>query len=608
MDFAQMSNKALRKALKAARKRGSELFALDAPTVADVDEAEALVASIGLMEAETDTRAQVVTDAEARFAAARAAFSNEGGAEASADAGVGAEDEPEEDPDEDPDEAVASEDGGVEAGVEASEDEPVEASAEGTEASADAGAPATVAASGARAQRITPRRTSAAQRIGERTTRPNPTSQATAPTVITAAADVPGFGSGQVMQGMDDVAKAMTKRARGFPAFNAAAAQRVQDGGVSEKLARFDTAQFSVELPASLTASKPADDYAAVKAALEQDRFTLLDHTGKVLAASSFQPPAALSAAGWCAPSETIYSFIADYVVDGLWSVPEVSAPRGGLNLTTGPARSTQGAALDSFGFVQTEAQAEAGTVKTCETIDCPDFTDHRLDAIGHCIKIPLLTQHAYPELITDSLRLASVLYAHKVNRRVINDLVSLSSALPSQALGGTFHDTLEALSVTATRRRRKWNVGENHVMEVKLPTIAREVFRSDMSRRTGLALSDVANDARIAAEFAARGLAVEYGSDWQEEVVDANAALFPAAIQALIYPKGTFIKALENVINLQTVYDAASLSINEYTGVFFEQGILVAKAGYGSDLLTIPVCVAGQTGAAGIYCEGGSI
>ena len=81
-----------------------------------------------------------------------------------------------------------------------------------------------------------------------------------------------------------------------------------------------------------------------------------------------------------------------------------------------------------------------------------------------------------------------------------------------------------------------------------------------------------------------------------------------PAAIQALIYPKGTFIKALENVINLQTVYDAASLSINEYTGVFFEQGILVAKAGYGSDLLTIPVCVAGQTGAAGIYCEGGSI
>ena len=119
MDFAQMSNKALRKALKAARKRGSELFALDAPTVADVDEAEALVASIGLMEAETDTRAQVVTDAEARFAAARAAFSNEGGAEASADAGVGAEDEPEDEPEEDLEEA----------GVEASEDEPVVASA-----------------------------------------------------------------------------------------------------------------------------------------------------------------------------------------------------------------------------------------------------------------------------------------------------------------------------------------------------------------------------------------------------------------------------------------------------------------------------------------------
>jgi hypothetical protein len=46
-------------------------------------------------------------------------------------------------------------------------------------------------------------------------------------------------------------------------------------------------------------------------------------------------------------------------------------------------------------------------------------------------------------------------------------------------------------------------------------------------------------------------------------------------------------------------VYDAASLSVNEYTGVFFEQGLLTAKVGYGSSLLTIPVNTAGETGAA---------
>ena len=117
-------------------------------------------------------------------------------------------------------------------------------------------------------------------------------------------------------------------------------------------------------------------------------------------------------AAGWCAPSEVTYSYISDYVVDGILSLPEVSAPRGGLMMTTGPALA-QGtfANVDNFGFTQTEAQAIAGTVKDCEVIECPTFTDHRLDAMGYCWKIPLLTQKAYPELIEDAMRLSGALY-----------------------------------------------------------------------------------------------------------------------------------------------------------------------------------------------------
>jgi hypothetical protein len=117
------------------------------------------------------------------------------------------------------------------------------------------------------------------------------------------------------------------------------------------------------------------------------------------------------------------------------------------------------------------------------------------------------------------------------------------------------------------------------------------------MSRRTGLALSDVATDQKIAAEFAARKVAVEYLSDWQE-LADGNIVM-PATIEAVVYPSGTFVKAVEDVINLSAVYDAASLSVNEYTGVFFEQGMLTAKVGYGSSLLTIPTNRAGETGAA---------
>jgi hypothetical protein len=306
-----------------------------------------------------------------------------------------------------------------------------------------------------------------------------------------------------------------------------------------------------------------------------------------------------LTAAGWCAPSETVYSYIADYVVDGLSPTPEVNASRGGINITTGPARSSQGTALDDFGWTQTEAQAEAGTVKPFETIVCPDFVDHRLDAVGYAFKIPLLTQKAYPELITDALRFANVLYAHRVNRRVITDKVALSVARTFNGYGPSMTDSLEAVSLLATTERRRWNLGENAVIEVEAPLIAREVYRADMSRRTGLALNDVATDQKIAAEFAARHINVTYVSDWQEVVATTGKILLPDAFDILVYPKGTFIRANEDVVNLSAIYDAASLSVNEYTGVFFEQGYLLAKAGYASNKVTIPINTAGETGAA---------
>jgi hypothetical protein len=434
---------------------------------------------------------------------------------------------------------------------------------------------------------------STAKKVAKRNARPEVAAKP--PVVITAAADVPGFATGATLDGMEQVTKAAMGRVKAFQPWNERSAQMVanKNGGVPE-LHKFGVAQFGVEFDPSLLAPSnpsPINELAAVKAALAQDRFS-----------------ETLTAAGWCAPSENVYSFIADYVVDGLVSVPEVGAPRGGLNITTGPrvGGESQGAAnLDAFGFHQTEAQAEAQEVKNCETIVCPDFVDHRLDAIGYCFKIPFLTQKAYPELITDALRFANVMYAHKVDRYVINELVSLSVGVNAAPYGASFTDTLEALTIIAVKERRKWNLGINATMEVKLPVSAREIFRADMSRRNGIALSDTASDQRIDAEFASRKLAVEYVSDWQE--LTGDDAIWPGSFDALIYPAGTFIKAVEDVVNLSAVYDAASLSINEYTGVFFEQGILVAQAGYGSSLVRIPVCTAGTTGAAAFLCEGGS-
>lgn len=570
MDFSTMSNEALAAALTEQREKGQALHDLDNPTVAQAQEFEDVLASMRDIEAEQASRAEQVRDAEARFAAARDQFSSmsEGSNEGAEPEGNESEsDEPESDEPE----------GDEPEGNESEGNEPEGNGSEGAEPSGGPINDGVTTASARDSQRI-----SAARKIGRKGKRP--AAPASNPVTITAAADVPNFATGSQIPDMEGVTKALLNRTKGFAPYNAQAAASVRSqSGDQPVLHKFGVAHFSVPMDESMVATGgPAKEYAAVKAALK----------GRQGEGS------ALTAAGWCAPSETVYSWVADYVVDGLVSVPEVSAPRGGLMLTTGPER----IALADFGFTQTEAEAEAKTVKPCETIDCPEFTDHRLDAIGYCFKIPLLTQKAYPELITDSLRYANALYAHKVNKRVIDDMVTLSTAISYTGLGAVLTDTLEALTIMATRERVRWNVGVNAVMEVKLPQWVREVFRADLSRRAAVAV-DAITDQQIDAHFTARRLSVEYVSDWQEMSQTATTLEWPDTFKAMMFPAGTFIKAIEDVVNLSAVYDAASLSVNEYTGVFFEQGILVAKAAYGSSLLTIPICAAGRTGAGDITC-----
>lgn len=563
LDFSALDNEALAAALTERRNHATTMFALTEPTINEVNVAEALVASIAAIEAEQATRAAAVEDAAQRFAAARVSFTAE------------------DDSDDDGDDADSDNDDDSDADGDADGDSDADADAD-ADGEGEGDGEVVTAASGVNhttSQRV---RASAARKVGRKTKRP---AVGDTPLVtITAAPDVQGFSAGQALDGMEQVTKALLNRAKGFAPHNkqAARAAASQSGG-QPVLHQFGVATFSIPRPETLVAATATNDYQTVKAAIK--------------ARMGGGAEDALTAAGWCAPSENVYSFIADYVVDGLVTVPEVGAPRGGVNITTGPARSSQGAALDDFGFVQTEAQAEAGTPKTCETIVCPDFVDHRLDAIGYCYKIPLLTQKAYPELITDALRFANVLYAHKVNRRIITDMVALSDAVTFNGYGSTFTDALEALALIAVAERRRWNVGKNAIMEVKAPEFALEVFRADMSRRNGIA-KDSVSDADIARHWADRRLVVEYVADWQEVSVAAGSLVLPGEFDVMMYPAGTFIKAMEDVVNLSAVYDAASLSVNEYTGVFFEQGILVAQAGYGSSLVTIPINTAGQQGA----------
>ena len=71
----------------------------------------------------------------------------------------------------------------------------------------------------------------------------------------------------------------------------------------------------------------------------------------------------------------------------------------------------------------------------------------------------------------------------------------------------------------------------------------------------------------------------------------------WPTTVQFLAYPAGTWVKPVRDVVNLDTVYDNALLTQNQYTALFLEDGFNVLKMCADSRLYSVTIDVSGVTG-----------
>lgn len=315
-------------------------------------------------------------------------------------------------------------------------------------------------------------------------------------------------------------------------------------------------------------------------------------------------------AAGWCAPSENIYE-LCPYVTstDGIWDVPEVVARRGGVRYTTGPNFATI-YGNSAIGQVLTEAQVAAGTAKTCIEIDCPSFTEVRLDVNPLCITGNLLSLAGYPEYVERFIRESIAANLHKINLELLTRAVTASTAVNTTALAtGPNNDVsatssfLEFTSWYAVWLRNRYRTVQNQVIEVVAPYWLYELMQDDLVRRTGVDLL-VAGD-RINAAFAARNIRVQWVYDWQPMAATAAGAVpRPLTAQVLVYIPGTFTKLAAPVINLGTIHSAAQLVNNQYTALFVEEGFNLIERCFESLVLTVNTCPSGTTGAANVVCD----
>lgn len=397
---------------------------------------------------------------------------------------------------------------------------------------------------------------------------------------ITASAGVPDFESGSALDGLEGLAAAFLSRTEGFghndpkmksgrmtlsPQHSKHGVAKIQRKNSKHVVDRDMSAE------AQFSAIMAAGDERAIK-----------DDTNSVIAAG-----------GWCSPSETIYGLFSYHTNAGTLDLPEVTAARGGISFTKGPDFMAIFGDPDA-GFLQTEAQAEAGTVKPCFALDCPPFEEVRLDAIGFCATAPLLTNAAYPELVRSVLDMLATAHARRKSQYSIDAiLASIGTAgirtfVPVGGDGNSgVADVLGGLELEAMQIRQALAMDPNATIEGFAPYWARAAFRHELSRRLGLTDPFRITDADVDGWLTLRNIRLQYVYDYQMLTTAttgaAAARTWPTDLEITLYPAGAYTRLTNDVIQLSAVYDHDLLTQNTYTAAFMEEGIAIANTrGFG--------------------------
>lgn len=407
---------------------------------------------------------------------------------------------------------------------------------------------------------------------------------------IRASIAVPGHQAGDEMN-FDDVARAMLSL--GGP-------RAVGRGRGKSFSQRQSVASIHRDYAPEAVVGDPASADAALRWARNQSRLP----GGSLIAAG-----------GWCAPSETIYDLCQLESRDGLLSLPEINATRGGVRNTLGPDFAD---IFDATGFCFTESQDEAGDYdpespgdqgKPCQTIDCPEFTDTRLQVCGVCITGGNLMNRAYPELVRRYVEGAVTGHFHRVSGRMLSAIVDAATDVTvtdGDSDPGTAAPLLAAIELQVEDLRYRRRMSRSETLEAIFPYWAKGAIRADLSRRLGVDMLAV-TDGAIINWFALRGVSVQWVYNFSDGGLGGDTAPteWPSSVDFLLYPAGAWVSARTEVISLEMLYDSTLNATNDFTAIFTEEGWAVIETCPGTRHVTVPICVSGATqGGVDLVCS----
>lgn len=408
--------------------------------------------------------------------------------------------------------------------------------------------------------------------------------------VIVASADVPGFTQGGRLENINQLSEAMHKRARMLPTSNT--------GNPNV----YPVASLQREFTFTLNEnSTPTQMNEVLTAAADEEILT--------------------AAGGWCAPSEISYDFFNIVCEDGMIDLPTVGLNRGGVQYPTSPSFGDLAGTPDIV-WTWTEqddidAVDSASVFKPCVRVECPEFVDRRADCDGFCVTAGNLIDYAYPELISNWLRLVMAIRAKATNARIIDLMLNgggsgddIGPSLQvdhTGLLGATTAALLNSIELSITDYREKYSMCADAILEVVLPRWARAVIRADLANRDGIDVFAV-SDGMIADWFNLRSARVQFVGDWQVRDTDEPGQAtpitdWPTTIDYMVFAPGTFVRGNGMSLDLGVVRDSVLNATNDHTAAWAEDCYALLKPGHESRVVTTAICGSGEIGERSITC-----
>jgi len=318
---------------------------------------------------------------------------------------------------------------------------------------------------------------------------------------------------------------------------------------------------------------------------------------------------AAASANFLCAPPTPFYSMpnfatTARPVRD---SLPSFRADRGGVNV---PEATTIGDITSAISLIDQDDESAGGTfaTKSCQDLDCVEYTDTFITTIAHCRQYGNLQARTWPEKIAHENALTMAAHARTAEEYLLDRIKSLSVNVTNGAetLGALIYmvDGIVKAKYGITSRLR---MDPETPFRVLLPAVLPDLLGLDnVQTQFDRFQSEEQLVSYLRSYDIMPSFYIDTPTTGDSQIADAAQAAgalegLPDTIQYAIFPEGAFLHLDGGSLELGIVRDSTLNETNEFQvfGESFENVARIAPA-QAAYWVTSDLCATGQFPPAG--------